>query len=80
MKLTDNEIRDIIHLLEQGRPLPDSYRFMLFEDKRETKTIFSKISEDLFYKLSKDKNNLSVWISRPMEDTISETLECFFMQ
>lgn len=41
MKLTDNEIRDIIHLLEQGRPLPDSYRFMLFEDKREVELVWN---------------------------------------
>ncbi len=27
----------------------------IFEDPRETKTIFSKISEEIFYKLSKDK-------------------------
>ncbi len=35
MRLTDNEIRDITRLLEQGKPLPDQYRFLLFEDKRE---------------------------------------------
>ena len=30
MRLTDNEIRDITRLLEQGNPLPDQYRFLLF--------------------------------------------------
>lgn len=35
MWLTDNEILDITRLLEQGKPLPDQYRFLLFEDKRE---------------------------------------------
>ena len=35
MKLTDNEIRDIMRHLEAGKPLPDAYRFLLFEDKRE---------------------------------------------
>lgn len=35
MKLTDNEIRDIVKLLEAGKPLPEKYRFLLFEEKRE---------------------------------------------
>lgn len=29
MRLTDNEIRDITRLLEQGQSLPDQYRFLL---------------------------------------------------
>jgi len=47
MKLTDNEIRDIIHLLEQGRPLPDLYRFMLFEDKREVELVWNGKSHEV---------------------------------
>lgn len=35
MKLTDNEIRDITRHLEAGKPLPEKYRFLLFEDKKE---------------------------------------------
>ncbi|MVN22381.1 site-specific DNA-methyltransferase [Mucilaginibacter arboris] len=35
MKLTDNEIRDITNLLEAGKPLPNHYRFLLFEDNKE---------------------------------------------
>ena len=35
MKLTDNEIRDINRYLGKGKPLPEKYRFLLFEDKRE---------------------------------------------
>lgn len=41
MRLTDNEIRDITRLLEQGRPLPDYYRFLLFEDKREVELVWN---------------------------------------
>lgn len=41
MKLTDNEIRDITRLLEQGKPLPDEYRFLLFEDKREVELVWN---------------------------------------
>lgn len=41
MRLTDNDIRDITRLLEQGKPLPDQYRFLLFEDKREVELIWN---------------------------------------
>lgn len=41
MKLNDNEIRDITRLLEQGKPLPDYYRFLLFEDKREVELVWN---------------------------------------
>lgn len=46
MKLTDNEIRDINKHLEAGKPLPDKYRFLLFEDKREVELVWNgKASE-----------------------------------
>lgn len=41
MRLTDNEIRDITKLLEEGKPLPDYFRFLLFEDKREVELIWN---------------------------------------
>jgi adenine specific DNA methylase Mod len=41
MALTDNEIRDITRLLEQGKPLPDYYRFLLFEGKREVELVWN---------------------------------------
>lgn len=41
MRLTDNEIRDIVTLLEAGKPLPEKYRFMLFEDKREVELVWN---------------------------------------
>ena len=41
MKLTDNEIRDINKHLEAGKPLPDKYRFLLFEDKREVELVWN---------------------------------------
>ena len=46
MKLTDNEIRDINRYLEKGKPLPEKYRFLLFEDKREVELVWNgKTSE-----------------------------------
>src|SRR3989338_3098749 len=41
MKLQDNEIRDIIKYLEVGKPLPEQYRFLLFEDKREVELVWN---------------------------------------
>lgn len=41
MKLTDNEIRDIRKLLEAGKHLPEKYRFLLFDDKREVELVWS---------------------------------------
>ena len=41
MKLTDNEIRDITRHLEAGKPLPDKYRFLLFEEKREVELVWN---------------------------------------
>ena len=41
VKLSDNEIRDITKLLEAGKPLPDSYRFLLFGDKREVELVWN---------------------------------------
>jgi len=41
MQLNDNEIRDITKYLEQGKPLPEKYRFLLFEDKREVELVWN---------------------------------------
>lgn len=41
MKLTDNEIRDINKHFEAGKTLPEKYRFLLFEDKRETELVWN---------------------------------------
>lgn len=41
MRLLDNEIRDIVKYLEAGKPLPDKYRFILFEDKREVELVWN---------------------------------------
>lgn len=41
VKLPDNDIRDIRKFLEEGKPLPDKYRFMLFEDKKEVELVWN---------------------------------------
>ena len=40
-ELTDAEKRDLIKLIELGRPLPEKYRFLLFEDKREVELVWN---------------------------------------
>lgn len=41
MKLTDNEKREILNLIEKDKPFPDKYRFLLFDDKREVELIWN---------------------------------------
>jgi DNA methylase len=44
--LTPAEKQDIIRFLEADKPLPDKYRFLLFEDKREVELVWNgKTSE-----------------------------------
>ena len=38
--LSDNEIRDITNNLRRGIPLPEEYRFLLFDDKREVELVW----------------------------------------
>ncbi len=33
--LTDAEKRDLIKLINEGKPLPEKYRFLLFKDQAE---------------------------------------------
>ena len=35
MKLTDNEKRDVVILIEQGKVLPEKYRFLLFDESKQ---------------------------------------------
>lgn len=41
MKLTDNEKRDIVKYLEAGKPIPEKYRFLLFNDDREVELLWN---------------------------------------
>ena len=45
-RLTPAEKQDIIRFLEADKPLPDKYRFLLFDDKREVELVWNgKTSE-----------------------------------
>lgn len=46
MQLSDHEKRDIVKLIEAGKPLPDQYRFLLFDNKREVELVWNgKVNE-----------------------------------
>ncbi len=47
LKLTDNEKRDIIKLLEADKTLPDKYRFLLFDEKREVELVWNGKSNEV---------------------------------
>lgn len=40
-RLTPQEQQEIIRYIEQDKPLPDKYRFLLFEDKREVELVWN---------------------------------------
>ncbi len=40
-ELYDAEKRDLIKLINEGKPLPEKYRFLLFEDKREVELVWN---------------------------------------
>ena len=45
--LTDAEKRDLTELIQQGKPLPEQYRFILFEDKREVELVWNGKSREV---------------------------------
>jgi DNA modification methylase len=40
-RLTEQEQQEVIRIVEAGKPLPDKYRFLLFEDKREVELVWN---------------------------------------
>lgn len=40
-RLTPQEQQEVIRYIEQDKPLPDKYRFLLFEDKREVELVWN---------------------------------------
>ena len=45
-RLTEQEQQEIVRFIEAGRPFPDKYRFLLFDEKREVELVWNgKTSE-----------------------------------
>ena len=47
LNLTDNEKRDIIKYLESGKPLPEKYRFLLFDTDREVELLWNGKTDEV---------------------------------
>jgi DNA modification methylase len=45
--LSEAEQRDLVNLIQQGKPLPEKYRFILFEDKREVELVWNGKTRDV---------------------------------
>ncbi len=46
-ELSDAEKRDLIALIQQNKPLPEKYRFVLFEDQREVELVWTGKTRDV---------------------------------
>ncbi len=47
MKLSDNEKRDAVKLIQEGKPLPEKYRFLLFDDDREVELLWNGKTQEI---------------------------------
>ena len=47
MILSENEKRDVIKYLEAGKPLPEKYRFLLFDDAREVELLWNGKTDEV---------------------------------
>ena len=45
--LSEAEQRDLVTLIQQGKALPEKYRFILFEDKREVELVWNGKTRDV---------------------------------
>ncbi|MDL1971059.1 MAG: hypothetical protein LWW94_08835 [Candidatus Desulfofervidaceae bacterium] len=46
-RLTGKQINAIVELLKEGKPLPEEYRWLLFEGKQETELIYAEKTRDV---------------------------------
>src|SRR5574337_38617 len=46
-RLTEQEQQEIIRYIEADKPLPDKFRFLLFEDKREVELVWNGKSSEV---------------------------------
>ena len=47
MKLTDNEKKHVIKLIEEGMVLPEKYRFLLFDESRQVELNWNGKSDEV---------------------------------
>jgi DNA modification methylase len=46
-ELSEQEKRDLVQLIQAGKPLPEKYRFLLFDDKREVELTWAGKTRDV---------------------------------
>ena len=47
MDLTDNDKREIINLIQENKPLPEKYRFAIFEGREEIELLWNGKSNEV---------------------------------
>ena len=47
MTISENEKRDAIKLIQEGKPLPEKYRFLLFDDDREVELVWNGKTQEI---------------------------------
>jgi adenine specific DNA methylase Mod len=47
MKLTDNEKRDAVRFIEESKPLPEKYRFLLFDESKQVELTWNGKSDEV---------------------------------
>ena len=47
MKLTDNEKRDVVKLIEENKSLPEKYRFLLFDESKQVELTWNGKSDEV---------------------------------
>ena len=47
IKLTDNEIRDAVSLIEAGKTLPEKYRFLLFDKSKQVELLWNGKTDEI---------------------------------
>jgi hypothetical protein len=59
-RLAEQEQQEIIRYIEADKPLPDKFRFLLFEDKREVELVSSSDKYlDYHYRICQSKTHQS---------------------
>ncbi len=46
-RLSEKQINAMVELLKEGKPLPEEYRWLLFEGKQETELIYAGKTRDV---------------------------------
>ena len=47
VRLSENEKRDATKLIQEGKPLPEKYRFLLFDDDREVELVWNGKTQEV---------------------------------